>query len=351
MEYIKFYMMEVRQMLKQAKLEWNARQLCKMVQKGGIKFDNAVQRGLVWDGQRKSLLIHSMLTGYPIPPFYASKCGGCYDMLDGKQRINAIVDFISGKFELEGIPDVEVENEDGTTDMVDINTLCFDEMEEALRDELTSYPLTVYYFDSITDDEISEMFFRLNNGKPLSAIELSRVKAKSRDAIQEIGRHDLFKSALTEKAFERYTHEDIVVKSYAVLHEEEPSLETKFIRPLMAQMEITEGEQAQLLEIYDRILAVHGMIEDKKIARRILTRTHMVSIVPIVWRSIKEGLSEKQFTEWFATFFAGKKSASISSVYNDCAGSGSAKKEAVRKRLDEIAKHYGAFFHGKQMTA
>ncbi len=52
-------------MLKKANLDWNARQLCKLVQKKEIKFDNAVQRGLVWDVQRKSLLIHSMLHGLP----------------------------------------------------------------------------------------------------------------------------------------------------------------------------------------------------------------------------------------------------------------------------------------------
>ena len=335
-------------MLKKANLDWNARQLCKLVQKKEIKFDNAVQRGLVWDAQRKSLLIHSMLMGYPIPPFYAVKVGNCYDMLDGKQRINTIVDFMEGKFELEGIPEVEAENEDGSTDMVDINTLHFDEMEESLRNELSAYSFTVYYFDGITDDEISEMFFRLNNGKALSAIELTRVKAKSMDAIREIGKHDLFKSALTEKAFERYTNEDIVIKSYAVLHEKEPSLETKYIRPYMAEVGITEEEQVQLLEVYDRILAVHGMIGDKKIARRILTRTHLVSIVPVVWKSIEEGIPEKEFAGWLSTFFSGKKSASVSPVYNDCAGSGSARKDAVRKRLDEIAKHYGMFFHAQK---
>ena len=48
-------------MLKKANLDWNARQLCKLVQKREIKFDNAVQRGLVWDAQRKSLLIHSII--------------------------------------------------------------------------------------------------------------------------------------------------------------------------------------------------------------------------------------------------------------------------------------------------
>ena len=113
-------------MLKRANINWNARQLAKMAQNGTVSFDNAVQRGYVWDNKRKSLLIHSMLIGYPIPPFYAAKNENRYDMLDGKQRTNAISDFINGKFELTDVPEVEVENEDGSTDMVDINTLHFD---------------------------------------------------------------------------------------------------------------------------------------------------------------------------------------------------------------------------------
>ena len=94
-------------MLRSAKIEWTARKLYKMTQRNEITFDNAVQRGLVWDSKKKSLLIHSMLSGYPIPPFYAAKNDDKYDMLDGKQRINAIADFIAGKFELEGIPEVQ----------------------------------------------------------------------------------------------------------------------------------------------------------------------------------------------------------------------------------------------------
>lgn len=331
-------------MLKRANINWTIKQLAKMEQNGSIRFDNAVQRCYVWDTKRKSLLIHSILVGYPIPAFYAAKNENGYDMLDGKQRTNAIVDFINGRYELTDIPEVEVENEDGTTDMVDINTLHFDELEESLRDEITGYSLTIYYFDGITDDEISEMFFRLNNGKPLTAVELTRVKAKSLDTIKEIGQHKLFKNALTEKAMVRYTNEDIVIKSYAMLHESEPSMETKFIRPLMADAEITDDDKRQLVEIYDRIFAMHGMIEDKRVAKRLLTRTHLISIVPIVWRSLQDGLSDKQMVECVSTFFAGKKSASISDVYNQNAGSGSAKKEAVRKRLSEIEKHYDGFF-------
>ena len=331
-------------MLKRANINWTVKQLTKMTQNGNISFDNAVQRGYVWDTKRKSLLIHSILVGYPIPAFYAAKNENGYDMLDGKQRTNAIVDFIDGKYELTDVPEVKVENEDGTTDMVDINTLHISELEESLRDEITGYSLTIYYFDGITDDEISDMFFRLNNGKPLTAVELTRVKAKSLDIIKEIGQHELFKNALTEKAMARYTNEDIVIKSYAMLHEPEPSMETKFIRPLMANVEITEDDKRQLEDVYGRIVTMHRLIEDKKVAKRLLTRTHLISIVPIVWRSLQDGLSDKQMAECASVFFSGKKSASISDVYNQNARSGSAKKEAARKRLSEIEKHYDDFF-------
>jgi len=339
--------MEEVKMLKKANINWTAKQLNKIAEKGSIKFDNAVQRGLVWDVQRKSLLIHSMLAGYPIPPFYAAKSGDGYDILDGKQRINAIRDFLNGRFELIGIPEVEADNEDGTTDMVDINTLHFDELEKCLRDEIESYSLTVYYFDGITEDEVSEMFFRLNNGKALSAIELTRVRAKSMEVIKGLGQHELFKSALTEKAMARYTNEDIVIKTYAMLHEADPCMETKVIRPLMSDVEITEADKEQLQRVYNRIVAIHGLIQDKKVAKRVLTRTHLISIVPIVWKSLQGGFSDYQMSEWAAIFFSGKKSASISDIYNQNAGSGSAKKEAVRRRLEEIEKHYNQFFSGK----
>lgn len=70
----------------------------------------------------------------------------------------------------------------------------------------------------------------------------------------------------------------------------------------------------------------------------------MVSVVPIVWKSLQDGLSDKQMVEWFVEFFAGKKAATISSTYNTYAGSGSARKDAVRNRLEAIEESYNKFF-------
>lgn len=74
-------------------------------------------------------------------------------------------------------------------------------------------------------------------------------------------------------------------------------------------------------------------------------RTHMVSIAPMVLRSIIENKSDEEVMKWLIGFFSGSRSASISSVYNNAAGgSGTGKKEAVKKRLDELQKSYEAYF-------
>ncbi len=164
-----------------------------------------VQRGYVWDVKRSSLLIYSMIEGNHIPPFYAVKNEGKYDMLNEKQRCKSISSCIRGEFPLEDVPEIEVEDADGNTKLIDINGMKFEELEEDIQDLVTGYSLTLYYFDDINDDQVAEMFLRLNNGKPISAIELTRAKAKSMTTIKEIGQHELFINSLTEKAISRYT--------------------------------------------------------------------------------------------------------------------------------------------------
>lgn len=340
-------MRTIKRKVYKTRAEWTPKNIVDYLKRGKLVLDNAVQRGFVWDKDvvKMSEFILSLIFERPIPPIYVAQFGDVYSAMDGKQRITTIQRFMNDEFALEGLEPVEIDDDEtGETEEVDINTLHFSELEESLQEEIKTSTLTVIIINEPSDDEMCEFFYYLNNGMPLNAITSTRAKAKSRKEITELGTHELFKNALTAKAFERYTNEDIVVKSYAMLHMEEPSMETKVIRPLMAEIDITEADKKQLTEIYDRILEMHGKIEDTKIAKRLLTRTHMISIVPIVWKSLQEGLSDKQMVEWFVEFFSGKKSATISSTYNTYAGSGSARKEAVRNRLQAIEEDYNKFF-------
>lgn len=324
------------------RVEWTARKLEANYRSGLAVYDNAVQRGVVWDNARKSELILSLILEKPIPPLYATKGDdGKYSFIDGKQRGMAIIQFMNDEFCLEGLDCVEVlDEETGEVEEVDINTLVFSELEPDLQDAIKDSALTIIVINNPTDDEICNYFYLLNNGKPLSAVTLTRTQAKSRKELYTLGQHELFKSALTKKAFENYTNEDIVIKSYAMLHEKDPSMETKVIRPYMAQAEITKEDMDQLNQIFDRLLKAHKIIEDKKIAKRIITRTHMISLVPWVWKSIEENVSVEDFAHWCVTFFCGKRSASISSKYNGAAGAGSAKKDSVKRRQEALSESW-----------
>ncbi len=337
--------------IKKANIQWSAKQLTKSIEKGTITFDNAVQRGYVWDNDRKSLLIHSMLEGFPIPAFFASRDEDGYSMLDGKQRSEAISGYINGNYFLTNLPEVmaeisiqNTENKKETIEEeIDINGSYFSDLPEDLQDRIKDYSLTVYYFDGITDEEINEMFFRLNNGKPLTAIELTRVKARSLEKFQEIGKHELFTSTLTEKAISKYTHEDLVIKSWVMLFTENPDLSTKNIRSIVEKEDITNEQAKNLNVVYDKVLEVYtaltstGDKQDKKTAKKIVTRTHFLSLLPIISKQIdSNSWDTQQFTNWAKRFYNGDEGTTINEEYNELARSGSNKPDNIRRRLEII---------------
>lgn len=337
-------------MIRKANINWSAKQVSKSIAKGTITFENEIQRCLVWDVKRKSLLIHSMIVGFPMGPIFAAKNENGYDVLDGKQRLNTIYEFLTGGFVLTDIPDeMEVEMDYGT-ELMDLNGYSFDELPDSIKEIIQDYSLTVYYFDSLTDEEMNEMFFRLNNGKALSAIELTRVKTKSIGTVRELAQHELFTSSMTKTAMAKYANEDIVMKSYVLLKSTETDLSTKTVRSLMENSELTNEDVKSLKNVFDYILYAYNTIEDKKVKKKVATRIHLLSLVPIVDGIIKSGFIDKDgFTKWAKFFFTTEDgSASISTRYNEFVGSGSARKEAVMARYEEMEKSLNDFIEREE---
>jgi hypothetical protein len=62
------------------------------------------QRRQVWDNKKKSRLIESLLMNVPIPPIYLFENDyNRYEVMDGQQRINAVVDFYKNTLKLSGL--------------------------------------------------------------------------------------------------------------------------------------------------------------------------------------------------------------------------------------------------------
>lgn len=307
-------------MLKRLNINWNARQLAKMCETGSIIFDNAVQRGHVWDIKRDSLLIESMVIGYPIPPFYAKRGENkVFDMLDGKQRSSAIRRYLNNEYALTGVSE-ELEGK------------CFSDLPQEVQDEIISYSLTVYYFEDITDEEVNEMFYRLNNGKPLTAIELTRVKAKSFEKIKELSKHEIFTEALKESQINRYTNEDIVIKALVMLNCEKPSLKNDFIRPWIIETEITDTMAADVQDALYCIQVIHeGLVEREyiKAAKKLYTRTHLISFIPLAKKICKGEESAAELAKFVNHFFTPERGVTINHAYNNHCASGSNSEYAV----------------------
>lgn len=328
-----------------SEVHWTSRKVVEMLDDGEINPDLDIQRGYVWkNNDKKSALIRSMILDRAVPPFYFNKINDVYEVEDGKQRILTMSKFLKDEFELSGLDLIQVINDDGQLEEFDINGLKFSELLDCFQNAIKEYNFTISFTDEAEADEVADTFYNLNSGQALNSATMNRVKAKSKDAIIRLSKHKLFNECLSKVALEGHVNDDLVIKAHAILHHNEPSMNATWVRKYMKEAEITEADERELNEIFNNIYEIHSLIEDKKIAKRIYTRTHLISIIPVVLKGMIAKLSDEQMMEWFVSFFSGRRSATISHTYNSAAGSGSGKKDAVRKRLVAIDEHWNEYF-------
>ena len=138
--------------MKRQAIPMKVKNLHKMYQRNNLTFENEIQRVFEqWKDYQKSLLIHSILDDYIIPPIYLIKedkgskdsrgrAISDYDVLDGKQRLTTVFDYIDGKFALSDItPTIEIDDVE-----YDLAGKRFDELDEDLQENITNYGFTIY---------------------------------------------------------------------------------------------------------------------------------------------------------------------------------------------------------------
>lgn len=314
------------------------KELKKRIEAKDMTFDNAVQRGNVWDNDRKSLLIDSILQDYEVPVLYAKRTdNGVYDMLDGKQRSTAIFEFINDKFPLTNISDEFAEFED----------MYFSQLDGEMQDAILDFQLTIRYFDGITDDEVKELFYRLNNGKPLTNFEQVKAKCKSLEIAKDfIAENEIFKEDKLGKTEDKQL--ELFFKAWTIMFHEHPSFEKKQLNPIMIETRVSEEQVKEMNEvfdyIYDGIKYLDGLENEQKAnekaRKRILTATHFLSLLPIAKMAIEDKVEDKNFILWAKGFYSGGRRASIDDVYNDYATRGSAKADSIAKRNTRLMDSY-----------
>jgi hypothetical protein len=325
-------------MLNRSNMQWTAKTLCNQIKKDNVLFDCAVQRSFVWDITRKRMLIDSMLRNYPINAFYFNRRDdGKYDALDGKQRSNAICSFMNGEYVLENLEPFY----NDTKEEFDANGLKFEELPEWMQDQIKEYSITIYYFDGITDEEVTEFFYRINNGKPLSSIELTRVKAISLDKFQQISAIPVIADAISDKGKLKYNDETVAMQAWEICFLENPDFTTAKFRDVIQAANVTKEQVERLTDacgyVSDYLRTLNTDDKDgAKIYKRIRSKTHLVSAIYLANKTLDKMTSD-EYGKKLDVFFRGNET-SINPDYNAACRSGSARDTAIATRKAALDK-------------
>ena len=130
--------------------------IASMVESSAINIEHGYQRRERWNETKKSALIESFLLNIPVPPIYlAEDKYGKYSIIDGKQRVTSIYEFIRKKMKLSDLENFK-----------ELQNITFDELPEDMQNALKIRPyLRVITLLKQSDSNLKyEVFRRLNTG-------------------------------------------------------------------------------------------------------------------------------------------------------------------------------------------
>ena len=339
-----------------ASITWTNKQVAKMIEKETISFDNIVQRGEVWETWRMSELIWSILMNYPVPPIYCERSSGNdnekirrFDCLDGKQRCTTIYKFLNDKFALTQLKPIPYIDEDGNEETIDVSGRKFSELDEELQDIIRDATITVRYYDNLDQSKKAEMFRRLNQGKALSTKTRTLASAKNIGSLLNIGSHKLFEEMLTEKARTNKNQAVLVVKAWTMLNREveDISFASKDFNPMIEEVEISDEEKQELVNVFDFIVGVHNELvsnHEKSIAKKLYTETHLVSLIPFIRMAMDNGITESMMAEWLVNFFKTENDTAVYDKYMQASKEGVARNASIVARHESLNESYREFF-------
>lgn len=344
--------------LNKANINWSAKQISSMVRNGRIDFGHIIQRPKVWSRDKKSNLIESLMTNFPVPQIFASRKNGAVDnkgnniyfIVDGVQRLSTITDFLNDEFNLSKLQPITYFDDELNKEVtLDVTDMKFSDLPEGLRDLINTTTLNIVYFDNLTFEEERTLFLKLNNGRPLSTKARSLASSKDIEGLLSIGEHELFNQMLTEKSRQSKNQAIIVLKVHTMLNKdiEDISFASKDFNPMIENTQISDTEKLELSRVFDYILNVHEELKDnheKDVAKKIFTETHMVSLVPFIKQSMENNITESMFSEFLINFFKTENDSETYSAYMEACSNGIARNASVVARHNALNKSFMEFF-------
>lgn len=174
-------------------VDWTIESINLQMDKGTVDVQPSFQRRAAWDNQRKSRLIESIIVGMPVPNLVLAENKshrGRFIVIDGKQRLLAIQEFIQNGYKLSGL---DLRH--------DLNQKRYSDLDRDDREIFENSTIRTTLIKNWEDEKfLWAAFYRLNVGSlPLSPQELRKALIGGK-LLEEIEKY-LCESAMFQKVF------------------------------------------------------------------------------------------------------------------------------------------------------
>lgn len=153
------------------------------VRRGELDLQPDFQRGTVWADAKKRRLVDTILREWYVPAIHVVVNDelDIEEVLDGQQRLRAIVSFMDDEFSVDG----KIEPED--SDIRDLHGLRYSQLPDRIKSRFKRFTIVTARLRDYSPDEPGELFFRLNQITALTAAEQrNALVGRPRNQIREL---------------------------------------------------------------------------------------------------------------------------------------------------------------------
>jgi hypothetical protein len=328
--------------MKSAKKPWPLRSIHGIRER--INTNPDFQRPAVWGVAQKQLLVDTIIREYDVPKLYWQKVGAKpdrYDVVDGQQRLRAIWEYFDGQF---GLPK-DAEPIDGEA----IAGCKYESLPDDLRMRFDVYPLDVVIIDEADDDEIREMFLRLQNGTSLKAQEKRNAyPGNMRAFVHQLASHPFF----TRVGFanSRFNHDLVAAQLVCLEIAGEPTNVKNADLNRMYKQHAGFDTKCQDAKDVQRILGVLADVFPDKTPE--LERFNVVSLYCVVAELMRQyafDAAKPHLAEWFLSFEHIRREQEQKSeddvdpewaTYKERISHSTDSADSIRWRMDFMLRHF-----------
>jgi len=345
---------------------WSIKDLFRMAESGELNFNYPIQRPSgQWDELQKSLFIHTAASGWAMPPILVFKADKYEYVLDGKQRSTNLINFVRGVRDPEtGVypdkayplhvetPDLFIQGMKGKIEKIKIAGKYFDELPQDVQAEIMTTNIPVQRIEDATDEEIEELFFRWNNGTPLTKQQKSRAKMGTKNAtmIEELLKHPFMEEVAQFTPLQRRRSDDeAVILQTIMLMKDKDKIES-FVADKILNF-ATEMKNSDLTSIVKEFKDVLNYAYSANISNPLFKKLQLPTVFMVAKKAKDKKLPSEIFGKWVEDFnyALGKRSKekALVKVEDDYKekyqGAGSVKRNKILGRLNAMMAHFDEF--------